>query len=348
MVANSLRVKICGITSPEQASVIAALGANSIGFICVRKSPRYIMPERIAEITSVLPAVVDRVGVFMDQPMDEIVDIVMRSGLTSVQLHGCESVDFCRELRSQLREKITALNVELIKAFRIAGSEDLARTEAYTTVVDWLLLDAYHPTLGGGTGLTLDWTTLKSFTPDRPWLLAGGLTPSNVRGALQTIAPQGIDLSSGVERSPGDKDLEQVALLFENLRIFPSPMGLNLRSPHTIRRQSQRLFDYVQANESSHFTLHLDRLEVVADAVIKLMARDYPHGNIPSLNTLRPSPRSKNFVPNWNSRSFPFFWMPEQVIAGNIRTNAATPGVDRKDSPSRALNCLSKVCCRER
>ncbi len=218
MVVSSLRVKICGITSLEQGTTIAALGATSIGFICVRKSPRYVTPERIAEITSVLPSEVDRVGVFMDHGIDEIVAIVMRSGLTSVQLHGGESVEFCRKLRSQLQEKIVDFHIEFIKAFRIAVPEDLAKTEAYTAVVDWLLLDAYHPTMGGGTGLTLDWATLQGFTPDRPWLLAGGLNPSNVRSALQTIAPQGIDLSSGVERSPGDKDLEQVAMLFENLK----------------------------------------------------------------------------------------------------------------------------------
>jgi phosphoribosylanthranilate isomerase len=220
MVASFLRVKICGIMSPEQGMAIARLGANSIGFICVRKSPRYVTPERMAEIISVLPAEVDRVGVFMDHSIDEIVAIVMRSGLTSVQLHGCESVEFCRELRSQLREKIRNFDIELIKAFRIAVAEDLDQTDTYTAVVDWLLLDAYHPTMGGGTGLTLDWKTLQGFTPDRPWLLAGGLNPSNVRSALQTIAPQGIDLSSGVERSPGDKDLEQVAMLFENLKGY--------------------------------------------------------------------------------------------------------------------------------
>jgi phosphoribosylanthranilate isomerase len=85
-------------------------------------------------------------------------------------------------------------------------------------VVDWLLLDAYHPTMGGGTGLTLDWATLGDFKPTVPWLLAGGLNPDNVRDALQTINPQGIDLSSGVERSPGDKDLGKVARLFEQLK----------------------------------------------------------------------------------------------------------------------------------
>ena len=218
MVAQSLRVKICGITSPEQGTAIAALGAQSIGFICVQKSPRYITPEQIKAIASVLPEEVDRVGVFMNTCMGDIVEIVNKSGLTSVQLHGDESVEFCRELRSALREQITDSSIELIKAFRIESSAGLVKTHPYNAVVDWLLLDAYHPTMGGGTGLTLDWATLEEFKPTIPWLLAGGLNPDNVQEALQSIAPQGIDLSSGVERSPGDKDLGKVARLFKQLK----------------------------------------------------------------------------------------------------------------------------------
>ena len=226
MVTQSLRVKICGITSPEQGMSIASLGAHSIGFICVRKSPRYVTPEQIKAIASVLPEGVDRVGVFMNTSVDCIVEIVKQSGLTSVQLHGDESVEFCSELRSALREHIRDSSVELIKAFRIESAAELVKTHSYSAVVDWLLLDAYHPTMGGGTGLTLDWSTLGDFKPTVPWLLAGGLNPDNVREALQTIGrtngrtigPQGIDLSSGVERSPGDKDLGKVARLFENLK----------------------------------------------------------------------------------------------------------------------------------
>ncbi len=214
---SSLRVKICGITDPKQGRSIAALGANSIGFICVQTSPRFVSPEQIAEIAAVLPEGVDRVGVFMNSSVADVVDIVMRSGLTSVQLHGDETVEFCRELRSSLRDKITDFDIELIKAFRINSAEALEKTKLYTTVVDWLLLDAYHPTMGGGTGLTLDWTMLQAFKSDRPWFLAGGLNPENVPEALRSIAPQGIDLSSGVERSPGDKDLDRVAMLFNNL-----------------------------------------------------------------------------------------------------------------------------------
>jgi phosphoribosylanthranilate isomerase len=217
MIYPSLRVKICGITSPEQGQAIAALGASSIGFICVRKSPRYVTPDQISAIVSVLPEGVDRVGVFMDHSIDEIVNIVTRSGLTSVQLHGSETVEFCQELRSVLREKITDSEVELIKAFRIKSAAGLGETEPYNAVVNWLLLDAYHPSLGGGTGLTLDWGLLQDFKPERPWLLAGGLTPDNVRSALQSVHPQGIDLSSGVENAPGDKNLDQVARLFEQI-----------------------------------------------------------------------------------------------------------------------------------
>ena len=218
MVAQLLRVKICGITSPEQGTAIASLGAHSIGFICVQKSPRYVTPEQIKAIALVLPKDVDRVGVFMNTHVDDIVKIVKKSGLSSVQLHGDESVEFCRELRSALREHITDDRIELIKAFRIESAAGLVNTHLYSAVVDWLLLDAYHPTMGGGTGLTLDWATLEEFKPTIPWLLAGGLNPNNVQEALRSIAPQGIDLSSGVERSPGDKDLGKVARLFEQLK----------------------------------------------------------------------------------------------------------------------------------
>ena len=204
-----LRVKICGITTPAQGQQIAKLGATAIGFICVEKSPRYVTPEQIREISMALPKETDRIGVFMNHKLETIVSTVEISGLTNVQLHGSESVEFCAQVRSALP------TIELIKAFRIENAETLKSTQDYTPVVDWLLLDAYHPNLGGGTGLVLDWELLSAFKPDRPWFLAGGLTPNNVAEALKRLSPQGIDLSSGVEISPGHKDLAQVAALFE-------------------------------------------------------------------------------------------------------------------------------------
>lgn len=215
------RVKICGITQPSQGRAIAEAGAAMLGFICAPVSPRYVTPTQIAEIVAALPIApqtgaigCDRVGVFVNAPLATIQETVAIGHLNGVQLHGDESPDFCQTVKQALPE------VEVIKALRIATAEALQVAVHYAAVVDTLLLDAYHPTLEGGTGKTLDWQTLQSFAPPVPWLLAGGLTPENVLTALQIVQPQGIDLSSGVERSPGDKELPKVIQLFQNLATW--------------------------------------------------------------------------------------------------------------------------------
>ncbi|AFY76992.1 MAG: phosphoribosylanthranilate isomerase [Hydrococcus sp. C42_A2020_068] len=210
-----MRVKICGITQPEQGRAIANLGATALGFICVRQSPRHVAPAQIRAIVAQLPSRVDRIGVFVNASGEKIGQIVASTGLTGVQLHGDESPEFCRQLRQSLP------GIEVIKAFRIRTSQSLSEIDAYCDRVDTLLLDAYHPQLLGGTGETLDWETLAQFRPPRPWLLAGGLNPDNVLDALKLLNPSGIDLSSGVERSAGDKDLARVERLFQKLKVFP-------------------------------------------------------------------------------------------------------------------------------
>ena len=209
-----MRVKICGLTKLDQALEIAARGANSIGFICVERSPRYISPEQIKEIATALPSNIDKVGVFADHSLAEIAEVVKIARLTSVQLHGSESPEFCDRLRRSLPP-----DIELIKAFRIKNTASLREIEAYSNKVDTLLLDAYHPQMLGGTGHTIDWQGLERFNPSLPWLLAGGLTPDNINDALDRLDPDGIDLSSGVERSPGDKDLTKVTQLFAQRAI---------------------------------------------------------------------------------------------------------------------------------
>ena len=205
-----MRVKICGITQIKQGQEIAALGANSIGFICVERSPRYITPDKIKAIANELPAETDKVGVFADHSLAEIIRVINEANLTAVQLHGKESPDFCDRLGRAI-----APEIEIIKAFRIKSANCLKETAKYTSRVDTLLLDAYHPQMLGGTGETIDWQDLIEFKPSLPWMLAGGLTPDNVTQALSRLQPDGIDLSSGVERSPGDKNLSKVAQLFE-------------------------------------------------------------------------------------------------------------------------------------
>jgi phosphoribosylanthranilate isomerase len=206
-----MRVKICGITQPEQSLAIAALGATALGFICVPTSPRYVTIAQIQAAIIPIPKNIDKIGVFANTTISEISQIVKKSGLTGVQLHGDETPEFCQQLRQSLPQ------VEIIKALRVRSLEHLQTTIHYTDYVDTLLLDAYHPQQLGGTGQTLDWRMLQEFTPCRPWLLAGGLTPDNILTALSQIKPHGIDLSSGVEHSPGNKDLDKVALLFQKL-----------------------------------------------------------------------------------------------------------------------------------
>jgi phosphoribosylanthranilate isomerase len=206
-----MRVKICGITQPQQSVAIASLGATALGFICVPTSPRYVTTLQIKAAVAELPENIDRIGVFANSDISEISEIVINSGLTGVQLHGDESPDFCYQLRQSLPQ------VEILKALRIASLEALEQANDYTKYVDTLLLDAYHPQQLGGTGQTLDWQMLQQFCPSCPWFLAGGLTPDNIVAALSQVNPNGIDLSSGVELKPGDKDLNKVALLFEKL-----------------------------------------------------------------------------------------------------------------------------------
>ncbi|MEA5596767.1 phosphoribosylanthranilate isomerase [Rivularia sp. UHCC 0363] len=206
-----MRVKICGITQPQQGKTIASLGATALGFICVPSSPRYVNSGQIKAVIEQLPQQTDKIGVFANSSKEEITQTVAETGLTGVQLHGDESLDFCQQLRDVLP------NVEIIKALRIKSTDDFELAKTYAEYVDTLLLDAYHPQQLGGTGQTLNWDMLQQFSPNCPWFLAGGLTPQNVLEALEKVNPNGIDLSSGVEVSPGDKDLDRVRELFEKL-----------------------------------------------------------------------------------------------------------------------------------
>ncbi len=206
-----MRVKICGITKPEQGDAIAKLGATALGFICVPGSPRYVTPQQIRGMVNHLSVSVDRIGVFANSSTEDISQIVYESGINAVQLHSNESPEFCQELRQALPE------IKIIKALRIRTPECLNQADSYLSFVDTLLLDAFHRKMLGGTGKTLDWQRLQEFRPSIPWLLAGGLTPDNVLDALTLVQPSGIDLSSGVEQTPGDKDLKKVTRLFEKL-----------------------------------------------------------------------------------------------------------------------------------
>ncbi len=223
---TKIRIKICGITLPEQAVAIAQLGISTLGFICVKPSPRYIEPSRIAQIVAVLDQDSDqdssperpmpqRIGVFAQADLETIQATVTEGRLSGVQLHGDESLEICQTVRAALPA------VELIKAIRVRSPQDLDQAREFGAIVDTLLLDAYDPKLLGGTGHRIDWQWLREFRPACPWLLAGGLNPENIAEALSLLSPNGIDVSSGVEcwdgtgkgRSPGNKDIDAVKRL---------------------------------------------------------------------------------------------------------------------------------------
>ncbi|OGG99457.1 MAG: hypothetical protein A2600_01690 [Candidatus Lambdaproteobacteria bacterium RIFOXYD1_FULL_56_27] len=205
---NPVRLKVCGITDPDQGRVIALMGADALGFILAPRSPRYVAPEELPRLLAGLPPLVKTVGVFVDRPKQEVLEIAKTYGLDLVQLHGQESPADCRWL--------TQRGQAWIKAIRVGGAQDLEGLEGYGPGP--FLLDTKNDKAQGGTGETFDWSLARAFCRNRLVLLAGGLKPGNLQAAVQTVRPYGVDLNSGLETAPGVKDLEQVAQAIKILR----------------------------------------------------------------------------------------------------------------------------------
>jgi phosphoribosylanthranilate isomerase len=191
-----VQIKICGVTNSKDARACAELGASMIGFNFYPKSPRYIGPAVARRIIKTIPPGVCAVGVFVDASVEEIRDNAEAAGVRCVQLHGRASPDACRELAREFR---------VIRAFSTAPK---FRPEEIPLFGDCdVLIDAHHPNLRGGTGLTCDWLVARiSRSFARSLILSGGLTKQNVGQAIATVAPQAVDVCSGVESAPGQKD----------------------------------------------------------------------------------------------------------------------------------------------
>lgn len=197
-------VKICGITRLEDAQAAVAAGANALGFVFWPKSPRRVSVETARAIVSTLPPSVTAIGVFVDQPADEVTAIAAEVGLGAVQLHGNESAPY-----------VQSMTRPVVKA--VALKEDGGGTSG---VDSWpsdvtVLLDVHDPVKRGGTGRTIDWNAASAVAKRRDIILAGGLTPENVGEAIARVRPYGIDVSSGVEEKPGIKDHKRLQALFE-------------------------------------------------------------------------------------------------------------------------------------
>jgi phosphoribosylanthranilate isomerase len=208
-------VKICGITRRADAYAAIDAGAAAVGFVFWPESPRFIDPYRARGIAAALPPFVTTVGVFVDQPADHVSRVASLVRLSAVQLHGSETPDYA-----------AALGRPVIKAVTLGerpGGGSLE--EEQEEISQWpnhvaLLLDVLDPVKHGGTGQVIDWNRAAPVAARRPVLLAGGLTPENVAAAIRRVRPFGIDVSSGVEESPGVKDHGRVRALFKAIEMI--------------------------------------------------------------------------------------------------------------------------------
>ncbi len=194
----SVKVKICGLTRPEDAQAAAVAGADLVGFMFYAPSPRCVSFAQAAALNRVLPAHIVRVGVFVNPVADIVTQAIAACGLTMLQFHGDEPPEFCAQF-----------GLLTLKAFRIRDAASLAALPSHPA--DAWLLDAWSPAAPGGTGERFNWDlAVAARKLGRPIFLAGGLTPENVAGAVRQVQPFGVDVSSGVESAPGVKDAAKI------------------------------------------------------------------------------------------------------------------------------------------
>ncbi len=194
----SVKVKICGITSVADGLAAAEAGADMIGLMFYEGSPRHITVPQGAEISRALPPFVLRVGVFVNPEEAQVMEAISACGLNLLQFHGDEPSDFC-----------TQFGLMSVKALRVQNEESISALENYAT--DAFLLDAYSKSGLGGTGEKFNWDlAIAAQRFNKPIFLAGGLTPENVAAAVAQVRPFAVDVSSGVESSPGKKDAAKV------------------------------------------------------------------------------------------------------------------------------------------
>ncbi len=226
----SLWIKICGNTSLADAQLAADAGADAVGFVFA-PSLRRVTPAQVAAIVPHLPAPLEKIGVFVEAPLDEIASAVEACGLTGVQLHW----DAPRELTVELRARF-GLKLRILRVVHFdAGAASEAGAIAQDKNVDAILVDARTPAAIGGTGQSYDWTVARNtlfqnVEGRKPLVAAGGLTPGNVAEAVATLRPWGVDVVSGVEAAPGRKDPAKVRAFVANAR---AAQAVTIRSGRT-------------------------------------------------------------------------------------------------------------------
>ncbi len=209
---TATRIKICGITRPEDALAVAASGADALGLVFYSRSPRAVTVEQAVAITEVLPPFLSVVALFVDEPIANIKRILSTVPIGLIQFHGTESPEFCQQFGRPW-----------IKALRVQPGLDIADACRKYHRASGVLLDSFQAGVPGGTGKTFDWDLAPVNLP-LPVVLAGGLDAANVGEAIRTLHPAAVDVSGGVERSPGIKDAEKIHRFIAAVRAAEQKM----------------------------------------------------------------------------------------------------------------------------
>lgn len=212
---SNIRVKICGLSTPESVAAAAEAGAAYVGFVFFEKSPRNVSIEQARDLAVDVPMGVAKVALTVNADDAMLDELMARVPLDMIQLHGSETAKRVAEVRA-----LTGLPV--MKAVGIAQAEDVDRLDEFAAVADQLLVDAKPPVGGdlpGGNGLFFDWRLISNRRWSVPWMLAGGLTPANVAEAIRLTGAKQVDVSSGVESAPGVKDAGAIAALIKAAQI---------------------------------------------------------------------------------------------------------------------------------
>ncbi|MCA9408969.1 MAG: phosphoribosylanthranilate isomerase [Candidatus Omnitrophica bacterium] len=200
------KVKMCGITNHEDAQKALFYGAWAVGFVFYKKSPRYVSPSKAKKLIEGLPPFITPVGLFVNQSERAVEDICRFANISVLQFHGDETPVYCKRFKKY----------KVIKAFRIRDDFDFRSLSKYK--VDAYLFDAYQENAFGGTGKTFQWNLLKGQKFEKPVILSGGLTPENVAQAIAETSPYAVDVSSGIEQSPGIKSPKLIRAFMESIR----------------------------------------------------------------------------------------------------------------------------------
>lgn len=207
---NRTQVKICGITTLEDARFASGALADYLGFIFYSESPRFIEPAKAGAIINWIEGP-KKVGVFVNQPLDDVNSIATQTGIDLVQLHGNESPEYCE-----------LVDLPVIKAFHVSDNtsqEELkSKVETYRECTEYFLFDSKTDSEWGGTGKTFNWNLIRDISGDHPFFLAGGLHSGNVEKAIREVNPSVVDLSSGLEEAPGLKDFQKIEAFFDVMR----------------------------------------------------------------------------------------------------------------------------------